>query len=361
MRVIVLGASNEISPLGWTKSLTETCDLIKGSIGASSSSAGIWSLLKMGDIRADFAVLSYELNEDEIFSKGLISELRIRENWRWLFLKCRSMGIEPVLLILPKLKGGIFCEGKVKLIQREVAKEFGVGIIDLHNIFIELGSSKPQKLMLDNVHIKQAQAQAVGKYIRECLIYISRLTDTSIKCGISPNYFIEQFSGKSDLFKTVIRKTSVVSANLITINEGDLFQLKCDEPGELLAIVGNRLSLGGVLSISNHNKAYSFCDSIDDLGRFMSIAVDVKPGFFIDRGIVDITIKSPPLPEIEPSHMQRDYLPSIRRTVELEGLIMVSRENLVTFEGKSKNIPILDITDTVNMNNLRLELNTITA
>lgn len=359
MKIIILGASNEISPEGWTKSLAGF-ELIKGSAGASSSSSGVFNFIKLGNITADFAVLSFELNEDPILNKGLTSELRLYENYKWLILNCRSRNIEPVILILPKLNKNGFYKSYVRTLQYRIASDMKVAIIDPVDLFLKIGLSEPKRLMLDNVHMKQVVAQALGFYIKDCLNYLHGLPVVTLDSSLCTDYFVKWFSEEVSSDQVIFRKTSVAQSNLVRFSNDTNLSFPIENYSTLVSIVGNRLSPGGYLSINNVVKKFSFCQSIDDIKKYMSIVVDVKPGLQIMEGVVNMIINDS-LSQTEYSHMQSDFLPGIDHAVELEGLLFSSIRKFNVVAGTRRIIEDINLCDVVSTDTLSARFHEILA
>jgi hypothetical protein len=355
IKVAIFGASNEISPEGWTKSLN-FFDLIKGSVGASSSSAGIFNMLKLDLDGADFAIFSYELNEDVILSKGLMDQQRLINNWRWLFLTCRARGCEPVLLILPKLNKSGFYKSLARKLQMEIASQMSVSTIDFSDFFNEYSDVNPQKFMLDNVHMVPLVAQAVGRYIQKCLFYIYEtplIVDQSV---LDVDYHVGWCCNERNLDRSVERKTSAVTAKLLKMCESDCFVISVPKGSEMIAMIGNRLSNGGYLEINNRVvKKFHFLQSQSEVGKYMSIVLDVCPGLSSEDGGFQIKLNSEG-DATEASHMERPFLFVTEIDVEIEALLFSLPIEERLYKYSRRQLKDINLIDVVPLDSLREEI-----
>jgi hypothetical protein len=124
--LLILGASNEILRVGYAKHLRDWgWRIANWSVGGCGSSAGVYSLLKQRPVRAELALLSYEINDFATLEQGVRSEQEIHENWKWMVFRLRELDIVPVLLILTRSRRGRFFTSAARRLQIAVGPGAG--------------------------------------------------------------------------------------------------------------------------------------------------------------------------------------------------------------------------------------------
>lgn len=323
LRILVLGASNEIMRGGWLSDLSAYW-IENLSIGASSSTAGIFSYAKKAAGNAKVAILSYELNEDTIRHRGLLTEAEIRNNWIWLTSQLRRNGTEPVILILPRAKDGSLVTTITRDLQRALAMQLQIPLIDLSEMFLEaVQRGCPTKaLMQDNSHMTPSAARVVGDVARRCLDVLH----ASPKAPVIPpqpavDFRVVWMNDHSQGHKVITRGTSLTTATLLQLTKGQSVTVPCPPGSEIVALVVNRLAPGGNVRIGDVRKRVAFCKTPDDVGKFMSVVVDFKGGAVIPKDSFTLTVGDDG-PVTEPTHMSKPIAQGHAPLVEIEAVIL---------------------------------------
>ena len=321
--LMVLGASNEIMRGGWVSSLDQY-NIENHSIGASSSTAGIFSYVKSNLKMAKFAILSYEMNEHVIASRGLLSEGEIWENWIWLTSKLRCDGTIPVILILPRTdKNGIITT-TTRDLQRKIAFELGVYMIDLSDLFIDAarGNVALENLMLDNSHMALPAAKIAGNIIGRCLDCLA-ITDREVQIDnrLDTEFQVIWVHEYAEAAQKAERKTSVTSAKLVQLREGQSMTVPCPNNSEIVGVVLNRLAPGGIIRIGETTKKLAFCNSPGDVGKFQSLVCDFKGGTIVEGTSLTMSVERDGR-VTEPTHMAKGIAEGHDPMIEIEAVIL---------------------------------------
>ncbi|MBB3996169.1 hypothetical protein GGR95_003842, partial [Sulfitobacter undariae] len=315
--------SNEIMRGGWVSALSQY-NIENNSIGASSSTAGIFSYAKSDRKGAEFAILSYEMNEHTIARSGLLSHSEIRENWRWLTSKLRRDGTTPIILILPRATNNKMITTVTRDLQREIALELGVHVIDLSELFIDAARIRAsiEGLMQDNSHMTLPAAKIVGNIIGRCLDDLRGTNrDVQIDVPLDTEFQVVWMHEYAKDNQKIKRKTSVTSAMLVQLEEHQSLTIPCPDGAEIVAVVVNRLASGGILKVGKTAKKLAFCNSPEDVGKFMLVVSDFAGGTVVTGNSLTMWVERDGC-VTEPTHMAKEIADGYDPMIEIEAIIL---------------------------------------
>lgn len=281
--LIYLGASNEIAINGYTKHLSRRgWKSLNLSVGGCGSSAGVYQILKNRPVGARLAILSYEINELSTLEQGLRTELEILDNWNWIVYYLRSVNIIPVLLILPRVKGGKFFSSRARSVELGIARDLSVNFIDFTDIFCDLEGRgrSAERYMLDDSHSKPETAELIAEIIHGAL---TRL----LSADLDPvSFSLDIKAARLALCETQPCGGRVEKGN--SLISGSFSRVACQNEAHFLlgeneyisALGLNRGVSGANVRIVGGNgwfvKGLTFCANEIATTRFMFIVSDLK-------------------------------------------------------------------------------------
>ena len=291
MKLLVVGASNEIMAKGYVYSIGAT-EILNASSGGCGISAGVINYLKHQQPKADFALLSFELNEHGIIRNGFRSKAEVIQLWDWLLCKLMQSATYPVITVLPRLEYGKIVRTSTCDLHKDIAARHGAAFVDIAALFVtaQAGGIPQERLMKDNAHMQEDVAQIVGRHIGN---YLTSLTGTlELQSELDwdlATFAIVPAARFQPQGSVIFRKTSLTTAELVAFDEGDAFDIPGESGDTLLALSINRCSMpGAALTLGNSVKPLFFTQAKPD--GYMNVVVDMSGGIGFDspvlRGVV---------------------------------------------------------------------------
>ncbi len=283
MKLLVIGASNEIMPKGYVYSIGAS-EVLNASTGGCGISAGVVNYFKHDQPKADFALLSFELNEHSLIRSKFRSPVEVNQLWDWLLCTLAQDQTYPVVTVLPRLEHGKIVRTSTCDLHKDIAQRHGAAFVDIAALFVaaQAAGITQERLMKDNAHMQEDVAQIVGRHIGR---YLSGLTG-SLQRQAETVWTLADFAvvKAADFLPAasiISRKTSLTTAELVCFDEGDVFDIPGEHGDTLLALSINRCSMpGAVLTLGLTVKPLFYTQAKPD--AYMNVVVDMTGGIGFD-------------------------------------------------------------------------------
>ncbi|MFT4849102.1 MAG: hypothetical protein ACI83B_001640 [Sediminicola sp.] len=352
MKVLILGASNELGNTGYVGELSKQGCLIRNlSIGGCGSSAGILNLIKYDFPKADCAILSYEINEQSTLQLKLRTEAEIRENWEWLFSQLRRRNITPVLVILPRVTKGLLWKTECRDLQRQIAIDNDVHFFDFTDTIdkaLSFGANLPE-LMRDNSHMSTETSRIMGDLLHVTLKKLLD-SDSTVKPEktVLPDFHLIKAVDLVPASRQRERKTSVLESRLAVIDSDCVPVFPINDDEAITAISLNRLAGGGNVRLGTPQKAivkrFTFWTEKFSSHEFMSLVCDLRPFYGNTQNKVILNICDENEPATEQTLHSVKPVTDRYGEIELEAFLVRNKEPIKeSFDHLRKNDFPLDL------------------
>jgi len=258
VEILALGSSNCVGPNSFIgKAAAALGARIQNlSIGACSSTLGVYQLDKVQPVQRGVAFVDFAINDDDAGLNlwGRQNAPRtIAHNIRTIAARLRSLNYFPILLLSASNLDLEF-ESFGHTVHREVCVKERINFIDLRSLVlaaIKRGASR-NALMRDNFHLTEQASDAVSEFLA---VVIRRMNGTSptlvpLSASIVPSRVVHA----KELFPhsaLVARGSSLRSALYGRLAIGDVVKIPARNTERLSAIMINMGAKGGTVALKN--------------------------------------------------------------------------------------------------------------
>jgi hypothetical protein len=331
MDVLVLGTSNCLISESFIKHFQKFSGLQidNRSIGASSSSVGLYILETMEQKNFQFAILDYEINDSGVVGHNIKSIDDIRENIRSIVAITRSYGATPIITIIPSHET-LRAATPAERAHLEVCKQEGVHYLNVAEFFREALSRKLVTLdflMRDSAHMSTLVTPLIGEALAKGLGAIN----AAISQQTTHHTAVRKLRAvkAQSLFpegSIIERKSSVYQSTYGKLRQGMRITVPVDENESLLALMMNTGGLGANVGFSSGEssavKSLVVYWDKKNPDWFTAICVDFKHPLPGSRSGIDVEILQPDAEPTERTLHQKPFLDGRYGEVEIEGFLI---------------------------------------
>jgi hypothetical protein len=333
MKILVLGSSNSIGQASYIGHIAKNPDIkiINKSIGASSSTAGLYSALSSGHAGSDYAIIDYEINEEGSIKYGLKSDDDVLNNVRSLAFALRQQGISPVLAIMPTTRG-LKKQTRAEALHLQVCREDDIPFFNIAELF-RMASSKGADwgpLMRDGFHMSATATPIVGQAFMEALTQLHNapkleqewtgqvVATRIIPAGslMTPERRVQRASGHRGGWHALLRE-----------NKKIILPVGSDE--RLIGLLINSGSLGGKVAFRGAGpetvKQLVIYFGAEKAGWFISVMVDLKQPLTGTPDGITVELLPATAQQTENTLHQQPILDGRYGEVEIESFVVASK------------------------------------
>jgi hypothetical protein len=332
--VVILGTSNCIGPRSFVNKLAGTKETVVRnlSVGASSSTAGLYMLDLVPPTGRGLSLLDYAINDNDA-AHNLWGETNGRQviaaNLRTLSNRLRSLGYFPILAILPtELKVEPFL-GEV--LHDAFCRQENLNFVNVRSMVrraLHSGADETA-LMRDDWHMTERASELFAGFVNAFLDRLrtmparkSRRVSSALSGRIVP---AEQLFPRGALVK---RTSSLRSEYYGRLAKGAVINVPLAVDERVAALMVNAGAKGGTIAIRGRNaeaiKNLTFEWSNYKPEMFFSLLVDVAQPIIGGEGGVTIEIVPDERMPTEPTIHGRPAPPGRDGEVEVEGILVTS-------------------------------------
>jgi hypothetical protein len=335
--LVVLGTSNCVGPdsfLNFVKGGTEI-RLSNLSLGASSSSVGLYFSGLIPPTKRGFALLDYSINDND-FGYNLWGEARassvIGRNLRTLLNHLRSANYLPIILLLPwKLSGGRNSLGE--RVHREVCERENVNFLNVRDLFreaMERGGDK-DVLMSDEWHMSRAANKVFGRFLADVIDGLKprRLRSVPTRSsGLKTRVALAD--GLFPPSVVVRRQSSFRSGSYGRLSPGQKMAIPLDDDENLQGLMVNAGAQGAIATLRARRgeavKSFKYKWSGHDPPKYIAVFADIAQP--ICGGTATMEVLSEPRQPTEKTIYAQPVIAGESGDIEIEGALITSAEEI---------------------------------
>ncbi|HVN85719.1 MAG TPA: hypothetical protein VMW17_12830 [Candidatus Binatia bacterium] len=332
MKLLVLGSSNEIGPGSYVDHLGRLPDfeIINRSIGASSTSAGLYALLSDDTPDVRYALINYEVNDEGVLQTRIRTAEEVSLSVRTLLYLLRARGCTPVLTILPSTPARDR-PSWAETLHRTLCREEGVHVVggaDLFRAAWRTGG-RWDEMLRDPFHMGLAATPIVAAAFARAFRALDATsptprewTTTMLPIRVVPAAVLVPPE------RRVFRASSHRSAWHAVLRLGERLTVPVGPGERLLAMAINSGAPGATVAFTSDGQrvvkrlAVSFSEKTR--GEFISVVVDFKQA--VPGGTSGILIEVLPADaeETEPTLHQQPVANGRPGVIEIEGFVVAA-------------------------------------
>jgi hypothetical protein len=331
MDVLVLGTSNCLISESFIKYFQSYSgfQIENRSIGASSSSVGLYILETVDLKKFAFAILDYEINDNGVIGQNIKSIDDIKENIRSIVAITRSLGATPIVTIIPS-QATLKAATQAERAHLEVCEQEGVHYLNVADFFREALSQNVvtlDLLMRDSAHMSALVTPLIGEALAKGLKTIEEAASrqTTHRTAVRKLRAVKAQS----LFpenSLIERESSVYQSVYGKLQQGMRITVPVEEDECLLALMLNTGGLGANVGFSNGEssavKSLIVYWDKKDPDWFTAICVDFKRPLPGSKAGIEVEILSPDAEATERTLHQKPFLEGRYGEVEIEGFLI---------------------------------------
>jgi len=338
MEVLVLGTSNCIGPASYAEKTGARLgvSLTNLSVGACSSTLGLYQLHKVQKVRRGVAFIDFAINDNDtgwnLWGKQHAPR-SIADNIRTIVARLRSMNFLPILLVSAS-KLDLESEPYGNALHREICMKERINFIDLRSIVlgaINQGADR-NALMHDDYHISCRAADETASFLAAIVRRMNETTFTLVPQSAS--ILRGRVVDARELFPSaalVDRGSSLRSAFHGRLVIGDILHIPLGHNERVRGIMinvgakGGTISLcGGELEIIKSMTSYWDAEHPDWFG---SLLIDFAYPLLGSVQGVTIKIVGPDVAPTERTIHSKATLPGRYGEIEIEGVLLTECDN----------------------------------
>ena len=339
IEMLVLGSSNCI---GGASYVEKTCAKLHGrltnlSVGACSSTLGLYQLHKIEPVCRGLAFIDFAINDNDaawnLWGK-YSAQSTIAENIRTVAARLRSLKYFPILIISASLLDEE-CEPYGNALHRDICERERINFVDIRALMlraIKRGASR-DALMRDDYHMSDRSSDAVAS----CLAaLVRRINGTSATFVPQSNSIVRsKVVYAPELFPQtalVDRGSSLRSALHGRLAVGDVLHIPIANSERLRGIMINAGAKGGTVMLRSGEaeilKSMTAYWDTERPDRFGSLLIDFAYPLAGHSGGVIMKIVDFNAVHTEPTIYAKPILPGRYGEIEIEGVLLTSCDNV---------------------------------
>ena len=332
--VVVLGTSNCIGPRSFVYKLAGSKEAVVRnlSVGASSSTAGLYMLDLVAPTTSGLGILDYAINDSDA-AHNLWGEKESRHviaaNVRTISYRLRARGYFPIVAMMP---AELMVEPLLgERLYEACCRQNYLNFINLRHMFrmaIRAGVGETA-LMRDNWHMAERPSELFAGFLGELLVRLSvmpvrksRRISSALSTRIVP---AERLFPPGALVK---RSTSLRSEYYGKLAKGSVLNVPIGEGERVAGLMVNVGAKGGTVAIRGSNaqvvKSLTFDWSNHQPEVFFSLLVDIAKPIIGGADCVTIEIVPDEMTPTERTIHGRPAPPGRDGEVEIEGILITS-------------------------------------
>lgn len=334
MRILVLGSSNSIGQTSYIAHLGRMpgFEITNRSIGASSTTAGLFSALGVGVKNHDFSIVDYEINEQGSMNYGLKSEEDVRRDIRAQIFLLRKDAVTPIVAIMPTTRGRDRAT-RAEELHIEACREVGTPYFNIAELFrlAHRRGAAWAPMMRDDFHMSADTTPVVSEILARALKNFHEAPQISQewKGDITPVRII-QAAPLVTPERRKWRQSNHRSAWCAILREGKRMILPIGANERLLGVLINSGCLGGKIIFRADGreivKNFTIYFGSQKAGWFISVMVDMKQPLAGTPDGIEIELLPDSALETEPTLHQQPSLPERYGEVEIEAFVVAGSQ-----------------------------------
>ncbi|MBI3769071.1 MAG: hypothetical protein HY271_11350 [Deltaproteobacteria bacterium] len=332
MKLLVLGSSNAIGPYSFVDHLGRVpgFEITNRSIGASTSTAGIYALLAEDSSAFDYVLIDYEINEEGALQERLRTVEEASLSLRSLIFALRARDCTPLLTIVPTTHGRDRPSGAEKL-YRKICREESVHVMSIADFYrraFRRGGAW-DRMLRDPFHmavettpiVAEAFArafrvlEAVRATPREWTSRVVPMRAIPAADLVASDRRVRRASSHRSAWHAVLRRGDRLS---IPVGSGERLvglAINCGAPGAKVAFVANGARVVKRLVI--------YFDQAR-LDKFISVLVDLNQAMPGGPGGIDLEVLPANAEETERTLHQQSIVEGRYGEIEIEGFVIAA-------------------------------------
>jgi hypothetical protein len=335
MDVLVLGNSNCVGPTSFVEKIDAKLGvkLTNLSVGACSSTLGLYQLDKVQPVQRGVAFIDFAINDSNtgwnLWNERHASRI-IEDTIRTIGARLRSMNFLPILILLGDERDPLS-----NTLHRKICMTECINFIDLRSQMVRAmhrGASR-YSLMKDNCHISAGAAEEIATFFATV---VRRMNGTSVtSVPRSASILQARVIYASELFPPtalVDRGTSLRSAFHGRLAIGDSVYIPMANDERLRGLMINIGALGGTVAIRGSEaeviKSMTAYWDAEHPEWFGSLLIDFAHPLPSCAGGLTLQMVGPHAVPTEPTIYSKPILPGRYGEIEIEGVLLTKYDKM---------------------------------